>query len=259
MNKHGFYHIELSPDVSPPEGWFRALSREVALDDVTSGRVGNHLTRPDELGTPLVRTTTSYTSPPRRFSSVHDELIRHIQVAAQRSGLVELGDAPFNNALLEIYDQRYRKMGFHSDQALDLDPSSYITIFSCYDQPPRQSLRRLSVKSKEDDERFSIDLTPHSAVIFSVETNARYLHKIHLPGGVAEERRWLGVTLRRAETYLQFDGGEARFLSGSPLTLADEAQRMTFLKLRGQENRAVAFTYPDISFTISPGDLSPPQ
>ena len=95
--QHGFYHVELSPDVNSSEEWFRLLSAEVALDDVTSGRVGNHLTRPDELGTPLVRTTTSYTSPPRRFSSIHDELIRHIQVAAQRSGLVELGDAPFNH------------------------------------------------------------------------------------------------------------------------------------------------------------------
>ena len=258
MRQRGFHHIELSSDVSPPEGWFSALSREIALDDVTSGRVGTHLTRPDERGTPLVRTTTSYASPPRRFSPAHDELMRQLQIATRRSGLEELDEAPFNNALLEIYDQRYRKMGFHSDQALDLDPSSFIAIFSCYDQPPRRSLRRLSVKSKETDERFSIDLTPNSVVIFSVETNARYLHKIHLPGGAAEELRWLGVTLRRAGTYLRFDQGVARLPNGAPLSLADEDQRITFLKLRGQENRAVDFQYPELNVTISPGDLSPP-
>ena len=237
---------------------FEQLSKVVRLDAVTSGRVGNHLTRPSEQGIPLVRTTTSYESPPLLFTQAHDEITHRIHKTIQSMGWSDLGEEQPNHALLEIYDQRYRKMGFHSDQALDLDPRSYIAIFSCYDRAPQRALRCLSVKSKETDERFSIELTPHSVVLFSVQTNARYLHKIHLPNGGDEDISWLGITFRRAKSFLRFDEGLPRFASGELLTLATEEQRSQLFKLRGQENRSTQCPYPELTYTVSAGDLLAP-
>ena len=51
--------------------------------------------------------------------------------------------------MIEIYDSKYCKMGFHTDQSLDLQENSYIGIFSCYNDPTTKDLRKLKVKNKE--------------------------------------------------------------------------------------------------------------
>lgn len=208
-----------------------------------------------------MRTTTQYSKPAGRFEPVHDRLVDQIRVAAAGVG-IDLPERPFNNALVEIYEGRYRKMGFHCDQALDLEKGSYIAIVSHYlsgsgellgggDNP---AVRQLVIKGKETDERLTVSLDHGSVVLFSLATNARYLHKIVLPGGASEDVRWLGLTMRLAKSFVEFRNREA-YLDGSPLTLADDQQRRQFYRLRGQENRSTDFAYPRLSYTLSEGDL----
>lgn len=109
-------------------------------------------------------------------------------------------DLKFNNILFEEYDDRYRTMSYHSDQALDLVEPSFIAIFSCYNNNnkninttnPSRSLflkkkqnckMPLSIESIESIEQIQpvkIPLFHNSVVLFSTLTNACYLHKIIL-------------------------------------------------------------------------------
>ena len=43
------------------------------------------------------------------------------------------------------------------------------------------------------------------------------------------------------------------------MTLADPEQAREFYQLRGQENDALEFEYPDISYTLSTGDMLEPR
>jgi len=241
--RDGFSLFRLDLTEAERDALFEQLAASVGFEHVTGGRAGNHLTKPGAQGVPIVRTTTRYLRPAHAFSAAHD-------------GLVErLPERSFNHALIEIYDQRYRKMGYHSDQALDLAEGSHIAIVSVYDRPLRgPGVRQLMVRSKETGERFSFPLDHGSVVLFSVATNARYLHKIVLPAKAPEDTRWLGLTLRRSKTFVTFRDGEPTLADGRPLTLADETERKTFYRLRGQENRAADFRYPSLSYTISEAD-----
>jgi len=245
FHRDGFslFHLDL------PEGegsaLFEQLAASVDFEDVTGGRAGNHLTKPGEMGVPIVRTTTRYLRPAHTFSAVHDDLV------------ARLPERSFNHALIEIYDQRYRKMGYHSDQSLDLAEGSHIALVSVYDRAlcaSGRGMRQLMVRSKETGERFSIPLGHGSVVLFSVATNARYAHKIVLPAVAPEDTRWLGLTLRRSKTFVTFRDGEPTLADGRALTLADVTERKAFYRLRGQENRAVDFRYPSLSYTISEAD-----
>merc|ERR1719444_557314 len=185
-------------------------------------------------GIPIVRTTTKYGTPAQCFQSAHVRLAQQIQ---------ELACLPveFNNALVEKYSNAYTKMGFHSDQELDLKDGTCIALFSCYEKPELASPpRKLVVEPKEPGSvTFEIPLTHNSVVIFSVETNRRFRHKIVLDTGgrVLPENQWLGFTFRTSETFVQFASGQVFFEDGSPLTLADDDQCREFYKLRGCENQ----------------------
>ena len=69
---------------------------------------------------PIVRTTTMYKNAASTFLPILDDIIKKIT-----SG----DNLKFNNALIEISDNNYRSMTFHSDQSLDLDDDSYMYIF----------------------------------------------------------------------------------------------------------------------------------
>lgn len=240
-----------------PGADFRTLSAGVALETLGPGRWGAHLTRRADGAFPLVRTTTRFTAPAEPFLAAHVDAADRI-ASAMNDDARALGAATFNHALLEVYDDRYTTMGYHSDQALDLSEDSWIALLSCYDRPMPPSgpgIRVLWVKSKTDDERFSIPLSPGSVVVFSTRTNARYTHKIGLPAAAETPVRWLGLTLRCSKTPLRFDDGVPVLPSGNALRVADEAEARAFYRLRGAENREVGFAYPDLDYTISPADL----
>lgn len=87
-----------------------------------------------------MRTTTIYRNLNQKFLDIHYNIIESIKKATNNNNL------QFNNALIEIYNCDYNKMGFHTDQSLDLEQNSYICIFSCYSDPYTKDFRILRTK-----------------------------------------------------------------------------------------------------------------
>lgn len=238
-----------------PSNIFEVLSKSANLQDVTGGRQGTVLVSPKGKSIPIVRTTTKYNVPAQPFQNVHFEVIQQI-----KEQFKELENIEFNNALIEIYDPKYNKMAYHSDQAIDLADDSYICLFSCYEdvQNYTKDIRKLVVKEKGqcDDDAKDILLENNSAVLFSTHTNKKHLHKIVLHGQNST-CRWFGFTLRLSKTYINFDGDVPLFeATGNTLQLCDEKeQQIEFYKMRSQENKLVDYQYPDIDYTISKSDL----
>lgn len=234
---------------------FEKLLASVRFEDVGKGRQGTVLIQIDETGCiPIVRTTTRYCTPAQRFQLVHEQLAQQIQHLASLS-------VGFNNALIETYTNAYTTMGSHSDQALDLADESFIAIFSCYQYPVANSLRKLLVQSKESDgDPIEIPLTHNSVVVFSVDTNRRFKHKIVLDKSAqTPENQWLGITFRTSKTFVQFRNQDAYFPDDTPLTLANDEQRREFYHLRHRENHETDFIYPHIMYTVSESDIIPPR
>lgn len=233
---------------------FEDLTASLLLESVGKGREGTVLVKPEPArGVPIVRTTTQYSSPAQCFKPVHSSLAERIQNQAKLP-------AGFNNALFERYSNAYATMGLHSDQDLDLQAGTHIAVYSCYRRPELPPARVLVVESKEaGGPRFEIQLAHNSAVVWSLEANRRYRHKIVLSErGRDRENQWVGVTFRTSKTFVHARGGRTCLEDGSPLTLAGEEQRREFFSLRGRENKGTDFSYPRLSYTISESDLVPP-
>ncbi|MFO0575736.1 MAG: hypothetical protein U1A78_17200 [Polyangia bacterium] len=238
------------------ENFFEELLASVRFESVGKGRQGAVLVKLDEAGRiPIVRTTTRYSAPAKRFRPVHEQLARQVQ---DRSSLA----VGFNNALIEVYTSAYTIMGSHSDQALDLADGSFIALFSCYRHPELATLpRKLVVEPKEPGgDAFEIPLTHNSVVTFSTDTNRRFKHRIILDASPkSPENEWLGITFRTSKTFVQLRGGQTCFPDDTHLTLADAEQRREFYQLRRRENEEAGFIYPRIPYTISESDLMPPE
>ncbi|OCA73981.1 alpha-ketoglutarate-dependent dioxygenase AlkB [Chryseobacterium arthrosphaerae] len=255
------------PIVLPLErNLFHELFHSAEFETTGKGRLGNHLVKWDGQHIPVVRTTTRYTIPATAFSGIHQSLVDQINKALSD----EKKDIPsqdFNNALIEVYDAVYSKMGFHSDQALDLEDHSFIALFSCYEKPDELAdfqLRKLVIKNKTTEEESEIMLHHNSVVLFSLETNKKFQHKIVLnslpdPKIKADDNKWLGITFRKSKTYIRFSDTLPCFSTGELFKLADKEQESEFFQLRGRENRSLDFVYPDLNYTISQGDLLIPK
>lgn len=261
MDAYGFYKITLPAK----QNLFESLMNSADFEEIGKGRLGNHLVKEDHGVIAVVRTTTRYSIPANLFSDVHCSVIAEINkiISATDTALPEQN---FNNALIEVYDLSYSKMGFHSDQALDLEDDSFIALFSCYENPDvlkENQLRKLVIKNKTTGEESEITLDHHSAVLFSAETNKKFQHKIILhPKQDSKnytDNRWLGITFRTSRTFITFKDTQPYFSTGELLTLADEKQEKEFFQLRGHENRSLDFTYPKLFYTINPADLLIPQ
>ena len=249
-------YLNLIPSDSFKGDLFEELAESARFEQLGKGRRGTVLVHPEDgRGTPIVRTTSRYQSPAQCFRSIHVDLARQIREKASLP-------FAFNNALFETYTNAYAKMGFHSDQALDLADGSHIALFSCYQDPDSKApLRRLVVQSKDPDgTTFEIPLEHNSVVIFSLETNRRFKHKIVLDTSRnPPENPWIGLTLRTSKTFVQTGNGEARFEDGTAVALATEEQQKEFFSLRGRENRETDFLYPHLTFTLSESDRLPPE
>lgn len=231
------------------------LLSSIRLEAMGKGRQGAVLVKIDETNNsiPIVRTTTKYTAPAQHFRSVHEQLAQRIRKCASLP-------TGFNNALVETYSNAYTTMGSHSDQALDLDDESFIAVFSCYEHPElATSPRMLIVESKESDGGFQIAMTHNSVIVFSVDTNRRFKHKIVLDKSAhTPENTWLGMTFRMSKTFVRFRDEQAYFVDDTPLKLARTEEGSEFYQLRRRENRETDFVYPRISYTISGSDLVAP-
>lgn len=233
---------------------FDELQSSVELEPVCKGRDGGILIRHDNRGIPIVRTTTKYRMPAQYFREAHSTLAELIERAASPS-------LSFNNAMIERYTNSYSTMGFHSDQALDLEDGSSIAIFSCYKFPELVRKPRQLVVSPKDvsGPTTLIPLLHNSVVVFTVDTNKLYKHKIILDiTPDLPDNEWLGVTLRTSKTFVHFQDGEGYFENGTLLSLATKEQCQEFFSLRRRENMETNFVYPGLSYTISSSDLKCP-
>lgn len=229
---------------------FEELSKSTNFDNVTNGRKGANIVDYKNNLIPLVRTTSNYDKPVQKFLPIHYNIIKMIKRVSKIENL------ELNNALIEIYDNQYRTMGFHSDQALDLAENSYICIFSCYDNFNNSfNLRKLKIKEKETNKCFEILMEHNSIIIFSTETNKKHLHRIVLETN-RSNNKWLGITFRLSKTFIQFVN-EIPYLYGTDkiLRIANEEEKKQFRKYKGIENAQIGYDYPEIDYTISVGDM----
>lgn len=231
------------------------------LETLGKGREGGVIVDPkgfeNDILVPIVRTTTCYQNPSQTFQIVHRKLVHNLIQAFDES-LV------FNNALVEIYDDTYRKMGFHTDQSLDLEPNSWICLFSCYEFPEKATLRTLQTVNKRTGECVDILLDHNSAILFSTEVNNTHLHKIIITGKPQKGNgQWLGITFRLSRTFVEFvSGSDLPFLCSwqvqnkVPLMLANDKERREFYHYKSAENKTDGvFEYPGIHYTLSKSDL----
>ena len=235
-----------------PTNIFDELSQSVDFEDIMNGRKGANLVDYKNELIPIVRTTSNYSKPNQKFAPIHYDIIANIK---KMSGITDL---ELNNALIEMYDSQYRNMKFHSDQSLDLADNSYICIFSCYDNPT--NIRKLKIKNKSTGEFSEISLDHNSVVIFSTETNKKYQHKIILDQSTDKQTstgcKWLGITFRFSKTVIKFIKDIPYFYpNGNELKLATDEDKKIFLKHKSEQNKQIGYNYPEISYTLSVGDL----
>jgi hypothetical protein len=232
---------------------FGILADQFVGDVVTLGRQGGILVDCRDFRIPIVRTTTRYGKPPLLFSATHYEII---DKSREVSGMPSL---TFNNAMIEIYTNKYRKMRYHTDQALDLADDSFIGIFTCYDHHPKESdIRTLRMKNKTTNEISEVALLQNSMVLFSTRTNREHVHQIILKEASASSTAWLGITFRLSKTFVQFvDSVPMLHPINKILRLATDEEVKYFLKHKGEENKnvEVKYQYDLIDYTISPSDL----
>ena len=238
--------------------YFNELSKSCKFTEICRGRKGAIVSAfTTSLKIPLVRCTTKFNDAVQKFEPIHYKLIQQINnILIQKKTKI----LDFNNALIEIYDVNYKSMKFHSDQSLDLDENSFICIFSCYEK--QNSNRILEIKNKLTGKLTEIDLDNNSIILFNLVTNSKYLHKIKLKKNSkldkidSNQDKWLGVTFRLSKTYINFECQTPVLLNlNKELRLANEAEEKEFFNLKKRENNEINFPFPNIEYTISPGDL----
>lgn len=229
------------------ENLFSAFSDSFNFECVGKGRKIAILVS-NETKIPIVRTTTNYKKSGQIMNELCYDLINEINIGAN-------ANFSFNNAMAEIYDDKYMKMGFHSDQSLDLEEDSSICIFSCYKQKTvSKDVRKLVIKNKSTGKSFDILLEDKSIVTFSVQKNKEYVHKIILEHKSNNE--WLGITFRLSKTFIEFVSDVPYFCGTDKiLRIATENEKKEFCRHKGRENRQIGYKYPEIDYTISCSDL----
>jgi hypothetical protein len=232
---------------------FSVLSQSTEFENITIGRSGANIFKPKSSGLiPIMRTSTLYLNPSSIFLPIHYNIIANI---VEKS---KIPNIEFNTGLIEIYDEKYKTMKFHSDQALDLCNDSYICIFSCYES--NSDLRTLKIKNKSTNDSFDIKMDDNSAILFSTETNKKYMHKIVLENSNSNNK-WLGITFRLAKTFIYFKNEIPYFSKNNiELRLASKFERSNFYKQKEIENSStIVETDIDIPYTLSIGDTLLPK
>lgn len=227
---------------------FDELSTNIQFENISIGRQCAVLIEKDKYKN-IVRTTSNYNFQVQYFSQIHYDIINCIQKKIPF-------DIKFNNAMIEIYDNTYTKMKFHTDQSLDLNNDSYICIFSCY-QYPTKFPRKLIIKKKSQENQQEILLLNNSFILFDTFTNKNHLHKIILDNN-KENNKWLGITFRLSKTFIKFINEiPYNIINNKQLTLANEIEKKEFYKHKSLENLNTSYNYSEINYTISNQDLLP--
>jgi len=231
------------------ENIFGVLSRATKFEDIARGRKGAVLVDCEKDLVPVVRTTTRYEKPAQKFLGVHQDIVDKIKTVSKIDNL------RFNNALIELYDTKYCTMGYHSDQAQDLDQKSYICVFSCYDTSKPRDVRTLRIQDKVTEKETDILMEHNSIVLWSLSVNSKYLHKIILEENSRRDT-WLGITFRLSKTLIQFiDRIPYFYPTKIKLRLADKYEEKEFYRYRSKENKSLKYVYPELDYSISKSDL----
>lgn len=231
---------------------FKQLLGATIFEDIVPGRKGANLLVVDDR-IPLVRTTTNYTKPAQKIKPIHKKIMDKI--------IKKFGkDINFNNIMIELYTSDYRKMGWHTDQAQDLEKDSYICLFSCYEKDTKpEDIRKLKIKNKKDDSCIEIFMHDSSAILFSAETNSNHLHKIVLDSVKPSNNRWIGMTMRLSKTFIKFIDNRPVFINNlKELKKATTEDIKTIRKLKKEENLNIEFNYPELDFSLSDSDFTVP-
>jgi hypothetical protein len=231
---------------------FTELYYSIELEDIMKGRKGANLVDFKDGYYSLVRTTTQYTHHSQLFPSVYNDLISEIIKEIKLK--TNIKNIKFNNALVELYDTNYKTMKFHTDQTLDIADNSYICIYSCYPKY-NKNLRSLIIRNKKTGLVNEIILKNNSCILFSTDVNAQYQHKIIYSSNVSNDDKWLGITFRLSKTFISFNNEVPYFKSGQLIKLANDIDKIDFIKHKTQENKNIGYKYPNIDYTLSIGDL----
>jgi len=242
------------------ENLFQELDESVQFENITDDRQIANLVLTNDMYVPIVRTTTKYNKPAQLFPKIYSDIADNIKNIAKTKDI----HVDINNAMVEIYNTKYKTMKFHSDQALDLAKNSYICIFSCYSNS-KADIRKLQIKNKSNDnssEYSEILMKDNSVIIFSTETNKKYLHKIILNNSNENNKniqdkqnnKWLGITFRLSHTFIKFINEVPYFMNNQELKIANDDERKEFYKCKGLENIKTDYNYPEIFYTISISD-----
>lgn len=226
---------------------FNNLHDEIEFEQINSSRKVSNLAKFSDFNDiPIVRTTSEYKNPIKKFSKSCDTLVKDLQKINS--------EFKFNNILAEIYNDKYCSMKWHSDQSLDLDPSSHIAIVSFVSNSNRTCNRFLEIQTKSGKFIESVSLDPGTAIIFSVDTNTKYNHRIVLY--TKSNNNWMGLCFRMSITYIKFINEIPYFVNTmKQLLLATTEQKHNIYELKSKENRLINFTYPIIEYSINPGDF----
>ncbi len=235
---------------------FEQLEKSVRFEQIVKGRHGANLIDYYNELVPLVRTTTEYILPNQNFAEIHKTIMREIKKVSEIGGLF------FNNAMIEMYDNSYKRMKFHTDIALDLQDDTYICIYSCYNNINTTNLRKLIVKNKETGEITKFLMEHNTFILFPKSINKKYVHKIVLEQSnkknINDDTKWIGITFRVSKTFIKFIDNEPYFINNNiKLVLSTEQEKIELMRYKGNENNNIEFTYPQINYTISLGDLIP--
>jgi hypothetical protein len=250
------FHVSLGfPDV------FYTLCKGVVFEKGRCGRDGAVALWPNmDDGYPIVRSTTKYFTPHQLITLPLERLIKAVCKQAPIPNL------SFNNAMVELYYSSYRSMGLHSDMAMDLDETSYICLFNCYKPTAKQDKRQLVVQHKITGAVQIFVLEENTAVLFSVEQNALYRHKIvpvmACPDPDASDSVYLGITLRFSKRSVKYLDGRVVLETGRELELlTNKLDIKEFHKLRSCENaspKPYVYSYVQSAQTLSPSDMMEP-
>lgn len=222
---------------------FPLFASACKVQDMHSGRSGGIIVLPSASGAiPIVRTTMKCVIQSQLFQPIHMELVGKF-------------GKQFNNGMVEIYTDVSKSMAFHTDCAIDLQPESYIALYTSYENHEERHLRELHIKNKATGDIYMIPLRHNMVVMFSTEVNRQHLHKITLPH--AKSSRWLGITFRQSKTFVLYKPFP-HFIDLSPLTFASPEEHTEFYAIKSKENSTIEVSYPYITYSLSVGDFLDP-
>lgn len=145
------------------------------------------------------------------------------------------------------FNDEYKRMRYHSDQSQDLALDSFIALYTTYDDSTNPN-RKLQIQCKQNGKTFYILLDDKSMVVWTLETNAKYRHKI-IPCNNLDNVCHT-MTLRNSKTFVSYVDNRCIMVSSmKELLLANDNEKNNIIMTSG---------YPSYNYTLSPSDMLKP-